>query len=99
MTEEIGAAAFEAVPGTQIAGYQVEAEIGRGGMAIVYRALDGKLGRAPEMSSQQIVDMIGQMQPLGVTWVTLPHIGSRTLEEYLDKLEAQAHAVIRPTHG
>ncbi|HEY1642373.1 MAG TPA: protein kinase [Streptosporangiaceae bacterium] len=45
MTEEIGAAAFEAVPGTQIAGYQVEAEIGRGGMAIVYRALDGKLGR------------------------------------------------------
>jgi Protein kinase domain len=45
VTEEIGAAAFEAVPGTQIAGYQVEAEIGRGGMAIVYRALDGKLGR------------------------------------------------------
>ncbi len=45
MTEEIGAAAFEAAPGTQIAGYQVEAEIGRGGMAIVYRALDGKLGR------------------------------------------------------
>jgi Protein kinase domain len=45
VTEEIGAAAFEAAPGTQIAGYQVEAEIGRGGMAIVYRALDSKLGR------------------------------------------------------
>jgi hypothetical protein len=45
VTEEIGAAAFAAAPGTQIAGYQVEAEIGRGGMAIVYRALDSKLGR------------------------------------------------------
>ena len=45
MTEEISSAAFETAPGGQIAGYQIETEIGRGGMAIVYRALDVKLGR------------------------------------------------------
>jgi serine/threonine protein kinase len=45
VTEEMSSAVFETVPGGQIAGYQIEAEIGRGGMAIVYRALDLKLGR------------------------------------------------------
>jgi len=33
------------VPGEQLAGYQVQEQIGRGGMAIVYRALDLRLGR------------------------------------------------------
>jgi serine/threonine protein kinase len=33
------------VPGEQLAGYQVQEEIGHGGMAIVYRALDLRLGR------------------------------------------------------
>jgi serine/threonine protein kinase len=45
VTEEISSAPLETAPGAQIAGYQIEAEIGRGGMAIVYRARDGKLGR------------------------------------------------------
>jgi serine/threonine protein kinase len=42
----------------QLAGYQVEEQIGRGGMAIVYRAVDARLGRrvalkilAPEIAS------------------------------------------------
>jgi serine/threonine protein kinase len=33
------------VPGEQLAGYQIQEQIGRGGMAIVYRALDLRLGR------------------------------------------------------
>src|SRR5918995_18146 len=32
-------------PGTEIAGYRIESLIGRGGMAIVYRAEDMRLGR------------------------------------------------------
>jgi len=44
--------------GSQIAGYQIERQIGRGGMAVVYRAFDLRLGRsvalkilAPELAS------------------------------------------------
>src|SRR3954451_4373823 len=32
-------------PGTEIAGYRIESLIGRGGMAVVYRAEDMRLGR------------------------------------------------------
>src|SRR5258707_3226894 len=32
--------------GSQIAGYQIEEQIGRGGMAVVYRAFDPRLGRS-----------------------------------------------------
>jgi serine/threonine protein kinase len=32
--------------GSQIAGYQIERQIGRGGMAVVYRAFDPRLGRS-----------------------------------------------------
>jgi serine/threonine-protein kinase len=36
----------ELAAGSQIAGYQIEQQIGRGGMAVVYRAFDPRLGRS-----------------------------------------------------
>ncbi|HEY1619213.1 MAG TPA: serine/threonine-protein kinase, partial [Streptosporangiaceae bacterium] len=45
MTEDISPATSQAQVGGRVAAYLIEAEIGRGGMAIVYRARDIHLGR------------------------------------------------------
>ena len=59
--------------------------------------LDGKDGRAPELPATQMLDRIGRMEELGVTWATLPHSSARSLQEYLDKMQAQAEALMDPT--
>jgi len=43
---EVPLAPGELAAGTQIAGYQIEQQVGRGGMAVVYRAFDPRLGRS-----------------------------------------------------
>jgi serine/threonine-protein kinase len=45
VTDEVPAAAGDAAAGSQIASYRLEEQIGWGGMAVVYRALDVRLGR------------------------------------------------------
>jgi Protein kinase domain len=45
MTGEAGGFAVGVAPGRQIAGYRLEQEIGQGGMAMVFRARDERLGR------------------------------------------------------
>ncbi len=37
-------------------------------------------------STQALVDRIGRLQELGVTWTTLPISEARTLDEYLDQI-------------
>ncbi len=45
MTQDFSPVADSLAPGDQIAGYQLQELIGTGGMAVVYRALDLRLGR------------------------------------------------------
>ena len=45
MSDEIPLAFSEFSVGSQIAGYRLEEQIGRGGMAVVYRAYDARLDR------------------------------------------------------
>jgi serine/threonine protein kinase len=69
------------VPGEQLAGYQVQEQIGRGGMAIVYRALDLRLGRvvalkvlAPHLGEDEAFRQRFMRESRAAAGVDHPHI-------------------------
>jgi serine/threonine protein kinase len=45
MSEEANSASANVGPGDKIAGYQLEEQVGQGGMAVVHRARDERLDR------------------------------------------------------
>jgi serine/threonine protein kinase len=68
-------------PGDQIAGYEIREQIGRGGMAVVYRALDLRLGRtvalkvlAPELGEDQLFRQRFIRESRAAAGVDHPHI-------------------------
>jgi serine/threonine protein kinase len=68
-------------PGDQVAGYQIQARIGRGGMAVVYRALDLRLGRtvalkvlAPELGADEGFRLRFIRESRAAAGVDHPHI-------------------------
>jgi hypothetical protein len=81
VTEEISSAVFSTAPGRRIAGYQIEEELGRGGMAIVYRARDINLGRivalkilAPQLASDDSFRQRFIQESRAAAAVDHPHI-------------------------
>jgi serine/threonine protein kinase len=68
-------------PGDQLAGYQIQEPIGRGGMAVVYRALDLRLGRlvalkvlAPNLSEDEAFRQRFIRESRAAAGVDHPHI-------------------------
>jgi serine/threonine protein kinase len=69
------------VPGEQLAGYQIQEQIGRGGMAVVYRALDLRLGRvvalkvlAPQLGEDEAFRQRFIRESRALAGVDHPHI-------------------------
>ncbi|MFI9331431.1 serine/threonine-protein kinase [Kitasatospora sp. NPDC052868] len=67
--------------GRQVAGYRLEAEIGRGGMAVVYRAKDLRLGRtvavkllAPELARNEMFRQRFSRESEAAAAIDHPHI-------------------------
>jgi serine/threonine protein kinase len=81
MTQDFSSLVGGLAPGEQIAGYQVEAPIGRGGMAVVYRALDLRLGRqvalkvlAPHLGEDEAFRQRFMRESRAAAGVDHPHI-------------------------
>ncbi|MGB6452999.1 MAG: protein kinase [Streptosporangiaceae bacterium] len=81
MTQDVRSGPGDLAPGDQVAGYEIQAQIGRGGMAVVYRALDLRLGRpvalkvlAPELGEDQAFRQRFIRESRALAGVDHPHI-------------------------
>ena len=81
MTQDVRFDPGGLVPGEQLAGYQIQEQIGRGGMAVVYRALDLRLGRvvalkvlAPQLGEDEAFRQRFIRESRALAGVDHPHI-------------------------
>jgi serine/threonine protein kinase len=81
VTQEVHSGPGDLAPGDQIAGYEIQDLLGRGGMAVVYRALDLRLGRtvalkvlAPELGEDQAFRQRFIRESRAAAGVDHPHI-------------------------
>jgi serine/threonine-protein kinase len=81
VTHDVRSDPGDLAPGDQVAGYQIEQRIGRGGMAVVYRALDLRLGRqvalkvlAPELGADEAFRLRFMRESRAAAGVDHPHI-------------------------
>ncbi len=81
MTQDVRSDPGGLVPGEQLAGYQIQEQIGRGGMAVVYRALDTRLGRpvalkvlAPHLGEDEAFRQRFMRESRAAAGVDHPHI-------------------------
>lgn len=81
MTHDVRSDPGDLAPGDQVASYQIRERIGRGGMAVVYRALDLRLGRAvalkvlaPELGEDEAFRLRFMRESRAAAGVDHPHI-------------------------
>jgi serine/threonine protein kinase len=81
VTQGVHSGPGDLAPGDQIAGYEILDQLGRGGMAVVYRALDLRLGRtvalkvlAPELGQDQAFRQRFIRESRAAAGVDHPHI-------------------------
>jgi serine/threonine protein kinase len=81
VTQGVHSGPGDLAPGDQIAGYEILDQIGRGGMAVVYRGLDLRLGRtvalkvlAPELGEDQAFRQRFIRESRAAAGVDHPHI-------------------------
>jgi serine/threonine protein kinase len=81
VTHDVRSDPGDLAPGDQVAGYQIQERIGRGGMAVVYRALDLRLGRqvalkvlAPDLGADEAFRIRFVRESRAAAGVDHPHI-------------------------
>jgi len=81
VTQHVRSEPGDLAPGDQVAGYRIQERIGRGGMAVVYRALDLRLGRpvalkvlAPELGADEAFRQRFIRESRAAAGVDHPHI-------------------------